>query len=52
MAIQMEKAMALANSTTQEFKDNCQHQFEKEYALGAATGDLACVICGETKIRR
>ena len=52
MAIQMKKAMELAKNTTQEFKNNCNHQFEKEYALGAATGDDACVICGETRVRK
>ena len=38
MAIQMKKALHLFRSTTQEFKDNCSHQFEKEYHLGTATG--------------
>lgn len=52
MAIQMNKAQALANSTTQEFKDNCNHNFQKEYAGGASTGDDACVICGELRVRK
>lgn len=52
MAIQMDEVRRIAESTTQEFKDNCNHEFEKEYHLGTATGDDGCRKCGETRIRR
>lgn len=52
MAIQMEKAQLISDRTTQKFKDNCNHQFEKEYFRSTATGDDACSICGETRVRK
>ena len=46
MSIQNKDAIALANSTTAEQKANCDHSFEKEYFLGAATDDYVCTKCG------
>jgi len=48
----MDEVRLIAERTSQEFKDNCDHKFEKEYHLGADTGDEACRKCGETRIRR
>lgn len=44
MAIQMDRAIKLANRTPQWVKDNCKHLFEKEYHCGASTGDNVCVF--------
>ena len=50
--VQMNKAIVLAKKTSQEFKDNCKHKFEREYAFGADTGDEACTICGKSRPRK
>lgn len=46
MAIQNRDAIALAKSATDEQKANCEHTFEKEYFVGAATDDYVCTKCG------
>ena len=47
--MQFEKAKRLAESTTEEQKKNCNHAYEKEYYLGADTGDRVCSKCGHIK---
>ena len=44
--MQFEKSDSLKNATTKEQKESCDHSFEKEYYLGAQTGDYICTKCG------
>lgn len=44
--MQMEEAERL-RTITKPCPDG-KHKWEKEYHLGAATGDYVCAICGET----
>ena len=45
--MQSDKANRLRQSTTDEQKKSCEHSYEKEYFLGASTGDYVCTKCGD-----
>ena len=49
LTMQHKDAKRLAESTTAEQKKNCKHTYEKEYFLGADTGDQVCSKCGHIK---
>jgi hypothetical protein len=47
--MQMEKASKLREDWHRKGNPPCDHpQLDKEYHLGADTGDVACTTCGET----
>lgn len=47
--MQHEKAKHLRKVTPKAISDSCDHDFEKEYYLGADTGDKVCSKCGKEK---
>lgn len=49
--MQFDKAKILNESTSEEQKKNCEHSYEKEYYLGAATDDYVCNKCGNILLR-
>ncbi len=42
----IEKSFKLADSTSEEQKNKCEHNYETEYKFGSKTGDLVCTRCG------
>lgn len=44
--MQNEKARKLANTTSEKQKQECKHDYEKEYFLSTSTGDYVCNKCG------
>jgi ADP-glucose pyrophosphorylase len=49
--MQFERANWLNNTSSEEQKRSCNHSYDKEYFLGAATDDYVCIKCGDTITR-
>lgn len=50
--VQMDKVAAIRMKWEESGGGECSHpQTDKEYYLGAQTGDDACLVCGETWLR-
>ncbi len=44
--MQNSEARDLAKTTSEKQKQNCEHNYEKEYFLSTSTGDYVCNKCG------
>lgn len=47
--MQMDEAAELRRRWKEKGEPPCSHSMEKEYHLGAATGDRVCTICGHAE---